>query len=64
MVGDSITDIGAARAARVPVVAVDFGYSETPVAKLSPDRVVSRLADLPELVCDLLAARGASAGCG
>ena len=34
MVGDSITDIATARAAGVPVIAVDFGYTETPVAEL------------------------------
>jgi phosphoglycolate phosphatase len=28
MVGDSITDIRTARAANVPVVAVDFGYTD------------------------------------
>ena len=31
MVGDSGTDIATARAAGVPIVAVDFGYSETPI---------------------------------
>ena len=31
MVGDSATDIDTARAAGIPVVAVDFGYSETPI---------------------------------
>src|SRR5690606_2056953 len=31
MVGDSVTDIDTARAAGVPVIAVDFGYTETPV---------------------------------
>src|SRR4029079_13591440 len=31
MVGDSITDIATARAAGVPIIAVDFGYTETPV---------------------------------
>ena len=40
MVGDSATDIVTARAAGVPVVAVDFGYSETPVAELKPDRLI------------------------
>ena len=36
MVGDSATDIATARAAGIPVVGVDFGYSETPVAALKP----------------------------
>ena len=34
MVGDSATDIRTARAAAVPVIAVDFGYSEAPVSEL------------------------------
>jgi phosphoglycolate phosphatase len=57
MVGDAITDIAVARAAGVPVVAVDFGYSETPVAELGPDRIVSSFERLPEAVFALLAAR-------
>jgi phosphoglycolate phosphatase len=54
MVGDSITDIATARAAGVPVVAVDFGYSETPVRELSPNRVIGRFDELPGVVFDLL----------
>ncbi len=54
MVGDSATDIATARAAGVPVVAVDFGYTEVPVAELHPDRIVSRFADLHAAVFDLL----------
>ena len=34
MVGDSITDIRTARAAKVPIVAVDFGYTDVPVADI------------------------------
>src|SRR5262249_40617215 len=34
MVGDSATDIATARAAGIPIVAVDFGYTEVPVAEL------------------------------
>ena len=41
MVGDSSTDIHTARAARVPVIAVDFGYTEVPIASLQPDRIIS-----------------------
>ena len=50
MVGDSFMDIATARAASIPVIAVDFGYTDTPVATLAPDRIVSRFADLPEAV--------------
>jgi phosphoglycolate phosphatase len=55
MVGDSANDIDAARAAGVPVVAVDFGYTEVPVAQLGPDRVISRFAQLPSAIRDLAA---------
>jgi phosphoglycolate phosphatase len=58
MVGDSATDIATARAAGIPVVAVDFGYTETPVSQLGPDRIVSRFADLPDAVFDLIGHRG------
>jgi phosphoglycolate phosphatase len=50
MVGDSATDILVARAAGIPVIAVDFGYSEIPAAELGPDRVVSSFGRLPEAV--------------
>jgi phosphoglycolate phosphatase len=55
MVGDSATDINTARAASVPVVAVDFGYSEIPVSRLGPDRIISRYEDLPAVIFDLAA---------
>jgi phosphoglycolate phosphatase len=50
MVGDSATDIHVARGARVPVIAVDFGYTETPVAAFAPDRIIGSFAQLPEAV--------------
>jgi phosphoglycolate phosphatase len=46
MVGDSRTDIDTARAAGLPVVAVTFGYTDTPVTQLSPDRVIEHFDDL------------------
>jgi phosphoglycolate phosphatase len=54
MVGDSATDIKTARAARVPVVGVDFGYTEIPLAQLKPDRLIGSFAELPTAVLDLL----------
>lgn len=47
MIGDSIVDIHTARAAGIPVIAVDFGYSERPVAEFGPDRTISSFAQLP-----------------
>ncbi len=46
MVGDSANDIDAARAAKVPVIAVPFGYTETPVDQLNPDLIVDHFDDL------------------
>jgi phosphoglycolate phosphatase len=57
MVGDSLSDIVAARGAGVPVVGVDYGYTETPIAELGPDRVISALPELPAAVLALLSAR-------
>jgi phosphoglycolate phosphatase len=56
MVGDSVTDIATARAAQVPVIAVDFGYTDTPVAALAPDRIISHFEDLPQAVVALIGA--------
>jgi phosphoglycolate phosphatase len=50
MVGDSGTDIATARAAGVPVVAVDFGYSETPIRESRPDRLIGHFDELADAV--------------
>src|SRR5271156_1466671 len=55
MVGDSETDIKTARAAGVPVIAVDFGYTDVPIEELGPDRVISHFDQLME-ACDALLA--------
>ena len=54
MVGDSITDINTARAAGLPVIAVDFGYTDVPVSDLGPDRVISHFDQLAEACAELL----------
>jgi phosphoglycolate phosphatase len=56
MIGDSATDIRTARAAGIPVIAVDFGYSESPVAEFGPDRVISHFAELPAAVAAFISA--------
>ena len=53
MVGDSGTDVRTARAAAVPVIAVDFGYSEVPIATLQPDRLISSFADLASAIGEI-----------
>jgi phosphoglycolate phosphatase len=50
MIGDSRTDIDAARAAGVPVIAVDFGYTDVPIEEFHPDRVISHFDALPAAV--------------
>jgi phosphoglycolate phosphatase len=45
-VGDSMTDADTARAARVPFVAVSFGFSGVPAAEFGADAVIDRFADL------------------
>jgi phosphoglycolate phosphatase len=50
MIGDSLTDIRTARAAGIPVIAVDFGYSERPVSEFGPDRIISHFAQLPAAI--------------
>jgi phosphoglycolate phosphatase len=56
MVGDSGSDIKTARAAGVPVIAVDFGYTDVPVTELGPDRVISHFDELAEACAALLGA--------
>jgi phosphoglycolate phosphatase len=46
MVGDSETDVAAARAAGIPIIAVDFGYTPRPIVEFRPDRVISRFSEL------------------
>ena len=50
MVGDSMTDVRTARAANVPVIAVDFGYSEVSPKALNADRLISSLTELPHAI--------------
>jgi phosphoglycolate phosphatase len=45
-VGDTTYDIGAARAAGLPVVAVSFGYCDAPPHELGADAVIDHFDDL------------------
>lgn len=45
-VGDTTYDIGAARAAGVPSVAVSFGFNDKPPAELGADAVIDHFAEL------------------
>ena len=54
MVGDSISDIAMAKAAKFPVIAVSYGYTEIPVSELAPDRIAGSFADVPPAVFEPL----------
>jgi len=54
MVGDSMTDVATAKAAAVPVIAVDFGYTEIAAAELGADRLISHFDALPGVVMELV----------
>lgn len=57
MVGDTPYDVGAAHAAGLPIVMVDFGYSPVPPAEAGADRLISHLAHVPAALATLGAAR-------
>ena len=54
MVGDSAADIGAAKNAGVPSVAVSFGYCDGPVEDLGADVIIHDFAELPAAAARLL----------
>ena len=60
MVGDAGPDVGVARRAGIPVIGVEFGYTDVPMAELKPDRLIGHMGDLPEAVDSLVRAQGAS----
>jgi phosphoglycolate phosphatase len=53
MVGDSGMDMRTARAAAIPIIAVDFGYSEVPIATLSPDQLIGSFIELPAAIAEI-----------
>ncbi|MEH2545896.1 phosphoglycolate phosphatase [Bradyrhizobium sp. AZCC 2262] len=50
MVGDAGPDVGVARRAGIPVIGVEFGYTDVPIAELKPDRLIGHMRDLPAAV--------------
>lgn len=46
VIGDSRSDVGSARAAGCPVIAVSYGYPHGPVADLGADLVIDRMPEL------------------
>lgn len=54
MIGDSAVDIDTARAANIPVIAVSFGYSQTPVRELGAETVIDSFEELIRVLPELL----------
>ncbi|MBR1121845.1 HAD-IA family hydrolase [Bradyrhizobium lablabi] len=54
MVGDAGPDVGVARRAGIPVIGVEFGYTDVPIAELRPDRLIGHMKDLPAAVQSLI----------
>jgi phosphoglycolate phosphatase len=54
MVGDSGPDIGVARRAGIPVIGVDFGYTEIPIADLKPDIIIGHMRELSQAIDGLM----------
>jgi phosphoglycolate phosphatase len=53
MVGDSKVDIATAKAAGVPVIAVSFGYTDTPIQDFAPDAVIDHYRELAPAIAAL-----------
>ncbi len=53
MIGDNIYDVGTARGAGVPVVAVSYGYPRMPIEDLGADLVIDRFDQLPNALTRL-----------
>lgn len=62
MVGDSLSDARAARAAGVRLILVDFGYAEVPAAAMEPDVLIGHFSELPSAVARLLGAEAEAIG--
>ena len=54
MIGDSITDVATARAAKIPVILLSYGYTPEPVHSLGGDIVIDAFSEVPEIVAGIL----------
>lgn len=57
MIGDSVTDVATARAAKAPVILVSYGYTPEPAASLGADAVTDDFTRIPELARRLTGGR-------
>lgn len=55
LIGDSAVDVATARAARVPIIGVSFGYTDTPMHALQPDAIIDHFDQLEAALASLLA---------
>jgi phosphoglycolate phosphatase len=53
-VGDSPVDVAAARAAKIPVIAMSYGYTPVPANELGADAVTADFSGLPGLISRLV----------
>jgi phosphoglycolate phosphatase len=53
-IGDSPVDVAAARAARIPVIVMSYGYTPVPAAELGADAVTDDFTTLPGLISRLV----------
>jgi phosphoglycolate phosphatase len=49
MIGDSITDLATARAAKAPIILVNYGYTPEPAETLGADAVTGDFREIPAL---------------
>ncbi len=56
LIGNSATDIKTARAVGLPVICVDFGYTDAPIETFGPDRVISHFDELEAAVAEVIGA--------
>jgi len=54
LIGDSPVDVAAARAAKIPVIAMSYGYTPVPADELGADAVTADFAGLPGLISRLV----------
>jgi phosphoglycolate phosphatase len=57
MIGDSITDVATARAAKAPVILVSYGYTPEPADSLGADAVTDHFTEIPALARALAGAK-------
>lgn len=59
MVGDSRTDIDTAKAAGIPIIAVDFGYTDRHVREFEPSHIISHFDELTVELAERMIGEGA-----